>query len=339
MTVRCHNFKKTVEENKTFLVTTHLNPDGDAIGSLLGFGLAIKTLNKELCLAIADFFPKSYKTLPGSEFIQHASSIKFDEASFDVGVVLDCADLGRAGKDLETILTNNCSYLINIDHHISNKSFGSLNIIDIAASATGEIVFEILENTGIKITPEVATNLYTAIVSDTGSFQYQNTTPKSHRIAASLIEYGADQRLVQQILHESHSLANIRLLEKSLSTLSVHTSGLIAWMTVTQNFLLETGSKLEDCEGFINYPKSLFGVELAILFKEVNKNEVKVSFRSKNNVDVNKLAAYFGGGGHERASGCTIQGPLEKVQEMVIQKAVNLFARDYGRIRNHAWFD
>ncbi|MDH7576713.1 MAG: bifunctional oligoribonuclease/PAP phosphatase NrnA [Bacillota bacterium] len=310
-----------------FLITTHLNPDGDAVGSLLGLGLALKKLDKKVELISPHPLSESYQFLPGSELIQLPCNLK--KIHFEIAVVLDCTELNRTGKDLEDILKK-CKTVINIDHHISNTGFGSINVVDPGAAATGELVFEILVGMGVQITPDIATNLYFALVTDTGFFQYQNTTPRCHRTGASLLEYGATQRKIHQFLNENRSLTSIHLLGKSLGTLSVSESGLVAWMTVSQQFLREVGGKIEDCEGFINYPKSLAGVEVGILFKELENNEIKVGFRSKKFLDVNQLAACFGGGGHERAAGCTVRGHLKEVERKVIQATEQFLTRGGG---------
>ncbi len=316
-----------LRESGEFLITTHLNPDGDAVGSLLGLGLALKKLNKKVEMVSPHPLPGNYQFLPGSEFVQLPCNLK--KQVYDVGVVLDCTEINRAGKDLEKILRK-CKKIINIDHHISNTNFGNINVVDPAAAATGELVFKILTVMRVEITPDMATNLYFALATDTGSFQYQNTTPGCHRTAATLLELGAAQEKIQQFLNENRSLTSLRLLEKSLGTLSVSESGLTAWMTVSQKFLEEVGGKIEDCEGFIDYPKSLAGVEVGILFKELAENEIKVGFRSKNFLNVNQLAALFGGGGHERAAGCTIRGPLKEVERKVIQVTEAFLTRSRG---------
>ncbi len=175
----------------------------------------------------------------------------------------------------------------------------------------------------ISLSPEIATNLYVAIVTDTGSFQHRNTTERCHRNAASLLRLGADHARVYQSLYEERSLKSIRLLEKCLQTLSVTDDGSIAWMSVSQRHLLETGCTIEDCENLVDYPTSIKGVEIGILFKQISENEVRVSFRSKSYADVNALAALFGGGGHERAAGCTVQGSLKEVEKKVLTAAID----------------
>jgi phosphoesterase RecJ-like protein len=239
---------------------------------------------------------------------------------FAYGIVLDCASLDRAGKEMAGILEN-CDSLINIDHHISNTGFGAINIVDAGASATGEILYRIMDSLGIKISPDVATNLYAAIVTDTGSFQYQNATSRCHLAASMLLDLGANHRNVQQCLNEQKNLSSIRLLEKGLSTLTLEQDGRIAWMSLPRRFFEETGCNLDDSEDFVNYPKSIAGVEVGILFKEVDDGVIRIGLRSKNIADVNILAGRFGGGGHERAAGCTVRGTLQEVEALVVGAA------------------
>lgn len=312
-------------KGQEFLVTTHLNPDGDAVGSLLGLSLALQFLGKEVKLICPHPVPSIYQFLPGTEFVQSPKTL--EKKSFEVGIILDCTELERTGKDLVPVLKL-CKNLVNIDHHVSNKIFGTVNFVDPEAAATGELICEILETIKVPISPEVASNLYVALLTDTGSFQFTNTTPRSHRTAARLLEYGAAQEQIQQFIFEHRSLTSLNLLEKSLSTLSISKNRKVAWMTIPQKFFLDVGGKIEDCEGFINYPKSLAGVEVGILFKELDSNEIKVSFRSKNFVDVNRLATFFGGGGHERAAGCTIWGHLKEVESKVV-KITEIFLERY----------
>jgi phosphoesterase RecJ-like protein len=178
-----------------------------------------------------------------------------------------------------------------------------------------------MSDLGIGISPEVATNLYTAIVTDSGSFRHENTTPRCHLVASMLLELGADHSKVQQCLNEQKTLSGIRLLEKGLSTLSIEQGGKIAWMSLPRYFFEETGCTLEDSDDFINYPKSIAGIEVGILFKEIEDDEIRVGFRSKGFADVNLLAGSFGGGGHERAAGCTIRGTLPDVVALVVEAA------------------
>lgn len=302
-------------KNDNFVLTTHLNPDGDAIGSLLGLGLALLNAGKNVVMVMPHPVPVTFQFMPGAQQVERVNP----DARFDVGIALDCTDLTRAGEDVQQVFQK-AGNLINIDHHISNQYFGDINVVDPQAAATGEIICDILVNARIPVTADIATNLYAAIVTDTGSFQHQNTTAKSLRTAAFLLDCGAAHRIVQQYIYEQRSLESLRLLARGLESLSLSEDGTVAWVTISQDLLFASGAAVEDSDGLVDYVKSLKGVEVGVLFKEVNAGETKVSFRSKNHLDVNRLAAHFGGGGHERAAGCTVNGRIEDVERLVISK-------------------
>jgi phosphoesterase RecJ-like protein len=331
----------------SFVIASHIHPDGDAIGSILGLGLALRGLGREVVILSAHPVPHLYSFLPGSELVKPAADVLRQLVSaandpqsgcqdagqetaapaaapaslkakrFHCAVLLDCAGLDRVGKEI-TGIVDHCETLVNIDHHISNTRFGAINIVDAEASATGEIIYQILTSLRMGISAQAATNLYAAIASDTGYFQYQNTTSKCHLITSMLLDLGADHHRVHHYLNEHRTLPGIRLLEKGLSTLTLEHDGQIAWMALPRHLYAETGARLEDSDDFINYPKSIAGVEIGILFKEIDDHEVRVGFRSKSFADVNLLAARFDGGGHERASGCTVRGTLAEVEALVI---------------------
>jgi phosphoesterase RecJ-like protein len=311
----------------SFVITTHIHPDGDAAGSAIGLCLALRDMNRDAAIVLAQPLLPSYLFLPGSGLVMAAAGgagepglAQLQGRGFAYGIVLDCTSLDRAGQEMAGLLAS-CDSLINIDHHISNTGFGAINIVDAEASATGEILLRILDSLDIQISPDVATNLYTAIVTDTGSFQYQNATSRCHLAASRLLDLGADHCNVQQCLNEQKNLSSLRLLEKGLSTLTLEQDGRIAWMSLPKRYFEETGCGLDESEGFVNYPKSVAGVEVGILFKEIDAGVVRVGLRSKNVADVNVLAGRFGGGGHERAAGCTVMGTLQEVEALVVGAA------------------
>lgn len=310
-----------------YILTTHLNPDGDALGSLTGLGLALSKTGKNVVMIMPHPIPATFQFMPGVRQIKKEVDLL---AGFDMAIAVDCTDLNRVGERVRDVFLHT-EHIANIDHHISNRFFGNINIVDPQAAATGEIISDILQKSKISITPDIATNLYTALVTDTGSFRQQNTTAKSLRTAAFLLDCGAHYRVIQQNLYEQRSLESLRLLVSGLESLSLNESGTIAWMTITQKSLLDSGAAVEDSDGMIDYVKSLKGVEVGILFKEADNGEIKVSFRSKNYLDVNQLASYFEGGGHERAAGCTISGEIKEVEHLVIQKTEEkLYDKYYG---------
>jgi phosphoesterase RecJ-like protein len=315
-----------IKTKQTFVLTTHIHADGDALGSLLGLGLALLNNGKNVVMVLAEPVPEGYRFLPGAEKIEivHDNIIDY----FDVGIALDCTEPSRAG-DAEHALKK-ANFIINIDHHISNQYFGQINLVNSEASATAEIICNLLVKAGISITSEIATNLYTAIITDTGSFRHQNTSANCLRTSAYLLDCGAAHNFIQHNLYEQRSINSLRLLVMGLQTLSLSENGLIAWMTITQDMIAE----VDDSDGLIDYAKSLKGVEVGILFKELKSGEIKVSFRSKSYVDVNQLAAHFGGGGHERAAGCSVRGNIKEVEQLVISQTEEHLARVSGGLQD-----
>lgn len=313
-------------QGDNFFLASHHNPDGDAVGSLLGLGLALKGLGKRVNVLFEEGLPRLFNFLPGTELVRGIEELP--EISHGIAVVLDCTSLERTGEVIGERL-GCCRTMINIDHHVSNTGFGDFVMVDPGAAATGEIVFELLQEMGVVVTPQVATDLYVALVTDTGSFQHLNTTARCHANAAKLLDCGADHSLAYRYLYEEKPLKSIRLLKKCLETLAVSPSGKIAWMSVLQEHLKETGCSLEDSEDLVGYPKSIQGVEVGLLFKEA-EDEIRVSFRSKALWDVNLIASHFGGGGHKRAAGCTIKGSLEEARRQVLDYCEGFMAARAG---------
>jgi phosphoesterase RecJ-like protein len=235
-------------------------------------------------------------------------------------VMVDSTDMERAGEGFSQ-WREKTRMVINIDHHVSNTRFGHLNLVDSRAAATAELVYAVLERMPVTITPAIATCLYTALATDTGSFQYENCTATTMRLAARLMELGADLSLIREYLWDRKPLASIRLLAAVLPTLTLAYDGRVAWLTVSRAALEAAGARPEHAEGLVNYPRSIAGVEVGLLFRELPGGLVKVSLRSKKIVDVNAVAARFGGGGHRRAAGCTVKGDLDTIVAMVVASA------------------
>ncbi|KUK10528.1 MAG: Phosphoesterase RecJ domain protein [Clostridia bacterium 41_269] len=307
------NFIKKAD--KELAVVSHTNPDGDAIGSTLALGLALENLGYNIQLINQDNIPRIYSFLPGSDLIRTSFLYIPDTIIF-----LDCSDITRAGA-ISGVISGLNKNIINIDHHISNTFFGTLNYVDTKAGATGEIVYNLIKLLDCPINIEIATCLYTAIVTDTGSFQFENTTEQTHTIAADLISKGINLATIRRFLWESIPLKSVKLQRKLLDTLEVDETKKIAWVVLPYEIYKKYGSSFEHIEGFVNFPKSIEGVEIGLFFKEIEPNKVKVGFRSKSKVDVNKLAQKFGGGGHKRAAGCILEAPLEEVIRQVVREA------------------
>jgi phosphoesterase RecJ-like protein len=292
---------------------SHVSPDGDCLGSMLALGLALESLGKKVSYYNAGPIPGNLKFLPHADLISSCLPDKLPKML----IFIDCAEVERVnGLPVKKQLAGKT--VINIDHHVSNDFFGTINWIDPTAAATGEMVYTLIRKLGIMITEKIAINLYTAIITDTGRFSFSNTTAKSFRVAAELVRTGIDLVAINNILFEQKSLAQTRLLQKALANLELYRGGEIAVILLSQKDFNETEAEENLSEGLVNYARNIEGVEAAALLKEVGRQEIKVSFRSNTWLDVNKVASQFGGGGHIRASGCTIDLPLSEAKTAVI---------------------
>lgn len=295
------------------LLVLHVRPDGDSLGSSLAMARCLGAMGKAVHVTCADPLPANLAFLDPTGICQPPDRL---EGPFDVALFLDCADLERCGAARS--LVSQAKTLVNVDHHPSNRRFGDVNYIEARAAACGEIVFALLSELGATIDSGVATALYTALVTDTGSFRFANTTSHTLCLAARLVELGADADQVGREVWSSRSLASLRLLEAALHTLALDAGGRIAWMSVTPAMLRQAGASAEDGEGLVDYPRALRGVEVALLFSLETAGYVRVNLRSGHLVDASLLAGAFGGGGHARAAGCTVRGSLRAVRERVL---------------------
>lgn len=299
----------------------HVMPDGDSLGSVLALGLGLQLLGKEITIVSFDPIPELYNFLPG---IKKVIVGNVPEGDYDLLIVVDCSVPERLGASMVPLLERGLTVAV-IDHHVNDNPFGHYNYVEPKAAATGEIIMDLLDLLQVELNLDIAINLYTAIVTDTGSFRYENTTPETHRKVSSLIQYGVPvSRMSNQIFGEQ-PLVSLKLLEAALSTLEISDCGNVAWMSIPQKTIQSVGAEDQHIEGLINYPRKIKGVDLAIVFRELNQGRIKVSFRSKYLVDVNVLAKKFGGGGHVRASGCTVDGQLLEVRDAVLEEAKKLF--------------
>src|SRR5947209_4035192 len=297
-----------VEQRRKFVLTSHARPDGDAIGSLLALSGILQTMGKSAEIVMSDNVPVIYKPLPFSDTIVHASHVN---GKYEAAIILECDSVQRTRiQGLEQ------HFLINIDHHHSSKPFAHVNWIDPGACATAEMIFRLGTAAGVQITPEIATCLYTAVLTDTGSFCYSPTNAHTFELARKLVEHGADPPRIAQNIYFSNPTSKMRLLGAALSTL--HREGPVTWMTVTREDMDRCGALEEDCEGLVNYALGIAGVEVAMFFRETTDHRVRVSIRSKGAVDVSTVAQAFGGGGHECASGFSVEGPIATAIERVV---------------------
>lgn len=315
---RTEILRKIAEELRSgyrFLISTHVNPEGDAIGSVLALGLALKDLGKKVLVLTQDPIPPVLTFLPGAEEILHQAP---ENGGFDVAFALDCGDKTRLGVEFARV--KGIGKIINIDHHVSNSYFGDINLVDPRASSTAEIIFDLLRTIPVVLTPAVAENIYVGILTDTGSFHYSNTSPKTFAVARSCLRAGVEPWKVAEKVYETQPLARLRLLPLVLATLEVDGDGRVPYVVVTQKMMEESEASVALTEDFINFPRSLEGSEVALLFRELSPEKYRVSLRSRGSVDVSRIAAEFEGGGHPQAAGCTVEGSLSKVKAKVLDR-------------------
>jgi bifunctional oligoribonuclease and PAP phosphatase NrnA len=305
------------KKNKSFLVTSHQNMEGDAIGSMLAIAELLKAAGKKISLLPPESMPAAYKFLPHAARVKTNRNIR--KIKYDAACLVDCTDLDRLGRVKKAIRLD--KPIINIDHHISNTNFGSVNWVAPDMSCSGEQVYWLFKKMGLPINKISALYIYIAILTDTGSFRYSNTTAKTHEIVAELISSGINPADVYRRIYEETSKSSLSLLSSALSTLGTTSDGRIAWIRITRSMLKNYSSSLDDTQDFVNFPRSIKDVKVSIAFKEAEKGVIKVSFRSNDGFDVNKLARYFGGGGHAAASGCTLKGSIGDIEKAVLAKA------------------
>jgi bifunctional oligoribonuclease and PAP phosphatase NrnA len=300
---------QSFRSTRRFLITSHARPDGDAVGSALALAEVLEQLGCETRIVLSDPAPYIYRSLPGVEKIIVSTTAGEDDTPV---IILECDSTERTGlKDL------NNRFLINIDHHASGRQYGSLNWIDEHASAVAEMVYRIAVAAKVKITPSMATCLYAAILSDTGSFTYPGTTAVTFEVAHQLAAHGASPSQIARNLYFTNPESKIRLLAVALSNMKC--DGAVAWSWVTDSEMEKAGASAEDCEGVVNYLIGIAGVESAVFLREVSPTgDFRLSIRSKGKVDVAQVAESFGGGGHRSASGCTLEGPLDAATERIL---------------------
>ena len=308
-----------LKANTRFLVASHESPDGDAVASTLALANALREQGKEVVAFNRDGVPGDYRFLPGWE--QVVTDVAPDQC-FDVGLVLDAGELKRAGSWIRGA----CRVLVNVDHHPHSEDFGDLYWVDPGASATGVLVYRLLLAAGWPISREVATCLYTTVLSDTGSFRYSNADPEAFRVAGEMVALGVDPWQIASGLYESQEEVRLRLLALALPTLDVAPCGTFAAITVTSEMFAATGATAEHTDRFINYPRSVRGVEVAIFFRQLDVNRFKVGFRSKGKIDVGALSREFGGGGHHNAAGAVVEGDFRTVRDLVFSRLGELLA-------------
>jgi phosphoesterase RecJ-like protein len=308
----CRRICEALLRYRRIVITSHMRPDGDSIGSSLALAWALRELGTDARVVHHDGPTVQLADLPGVADVEVSDTIP---DGTEAVVVLECGDLGRTGLTGFEGLP-----IINIDHHPGNSGYGDVQWFDGTAAACGEMVFEIITELGVPLTENMATQLFVAVVTDTGSFRYPGVSPRTFSISARLLEAGADPVSIARKLFDSHTLGRLRLQGAVLQTLEVHAGGRLAVLTLTDATLNATGGAAEETDGLINLPLSVKAIQAAVFFKQAEDGYWRVSLRSKGNIDVGRVARGFGGGGHKNASGCTLAGPLSAVREKVLER-------------------
>jgi bifunctional oligoribonuclease and PAP phosphatase NrnA len=305
---------EVLQSAETVVILTHVRPDGDAIGSQLAMALALQKLGKTVTAWNEDGLPESFAFLTGSELITKPPDTPRE---FDIVLALDTAARDRLGSGIKAVQA--CKAIVNIDHHASNPGYGDLNYIDVRAPATGQIIYELLQDQKLPFFSEIADALFVAISTDTGSFRYQNTTARTFEIAGKLVEAGVDLATISNRVYESYPKRRILLLGQLLNQATFHANDRIATFSLTEETKARLAIDPADIDGLIDVIRSIDTVVVAIFFEELADQRVRISVRSKDlRVDANRICSRWGGGGHQLAAGARIRGTLEEVRTKVI---------------------
>lgn len=324
----------SIKGSDNFLVATHVNPDGDALGSCIAFGMAIEKMGKKVTLLDKHGVPEHYRFLPGYEKFYTYESLEGagrKVSDFSVLILLDCNDPERIGlekkqqhpvaEDLKRVLASGMPTLV-IDHHETEKAFGDIKWVEPKAAATGLLVFYMIKALDVVITAEIAINLYAAIVVDTGNFRYENATSEVFRVGAELIDCGARPSKIYQSLYESWTENRFKLYLRMIESLEIEDD--IAFSVITKKMFEDTSTTADDTENFVSFPRIMTKINVSVMLRETGKDEYKVSLRSKNAVNVARIAELFEGGGHKNAAGCSIRANLADAKKIILEKIKSL---------------
>lgn len=297
-----------LRKGERFLVCSHSRPDGDAVGSMLAMGMLLEQMGKRADLVTADRVPSIYRGLPGAESIHHALRV---HGPYDAVILLECDGLERAKlRGLEGF------FLINIDHHLSGRPYAHLNWIDFGAASVGELVYRVVKAAGVTLTREMATCLYTTVLTDTGGFTYGSVGESTFALAREFVLAGADPIAIARDVCYSATTSKVLLLGAALHNLK--RDGRIAWLSITHDDMVRTCAVEEDCEGIVNVALGIVGVEVAVFLRELPEKNIRLSLRSKGKINVAEIAERLGGGGHGNAAGCTLEGPLRDATDQIL---------------------
>jgi bifunctional oligoribonuclease and PAP phosphatase NrnA len=311
-TVEIQRIVEAIQRRERFVISSHSRPDGDSIGSQLAMAYALRALGKHVRIVNKDPAPGPLMAFPGVAGIEIADRVT---GEFDAAIIMECGDLARTGvSGLERF------FLINIDHHPGNTEYGQINWFDPSASACGEMVFDLVKALGAPLTLEVATHVYLAILTDTGSFHYSGISARTFEICKQTLEAGVDAVEIARNVYDSNNMGRLKLFGSVLSAMQIDKSGRIAIVYLDHEMAREAGGTYEDTEGLINLPLTVKEILAVVFFKQLEGEEYRVSLRSKGDIDIGSLAKEFKGGGHKNAAGCTVNGPIDALQKTFIEK-------------------
>ena len=305
-----------IRSKQRFVVSSHARPDGDAIGSGLAMAYALRAMGKHAVVISADAPAPPLMQFPGVPDIIIADRV---EGDFDAAIIMECSDLARTG-----VAGLDRSMVINIDHHPGNSAYGQLNWFDATAAACGEMVLDLVLALGVRLTPEIATHVYLAILTDTGSFHFSNITPSTFERCRLLLEAGVDPVLVARNVYDSNSMSRLRLFGAVLGAMDVDPSGRVAVLYLDHAMTAAAGGTYDDTEGLINQPLTVKEIQAVVFFKQNEGDDYRVSMRSKGNVDIGSIAKTYGGGGHKNAAGCSASGAIATLKQVFVDRIVDV---------------
>jgi phosphoesterase RecJ-like protein len=303
---------EAIHARQRFVISSHSRPDGDSIGSSMAMAYALRALGKEARVVHSDPAPGPLMQFPGVREIQVVPQV---DGEYDAAIIMECSDLGRTG-----VAGLDRFFIINIDHHPGNTGFGHLNWFDQSAAACGEMVFDLVKALGVPLTPEIATHIYLAILTDTGSFHYSSISPRTFEICKETLEAGVDPVLVARNVYDSNNMGRLKLFGAVLSAMQIDPTGRVAIVYLDHEMARAAGGTYEDTEGLINLPLTVKEILAIVFFKQIEGDEYRVSMRSKGDIDIGAIAKGFGGGGHRNAAGCTVTGAIDTLQRIFIEK-------------------
>jgi phosphoesterase RecJ-like protein len=309
-----------IEKKNNFAITTHVRPDGDGVGSSLGLCWLLRSLGKTAEVIVSDGVPVSYQSLPGADQIRKVTEV---DNTYDAIFVIECSDIDRPG-----IAGLRDQFTVNIDHHATSDHFGTVNWIDATASAVGEMIYNLCKAIGGRVTKEIAECVYMALVTDTGSFHFPNTTDRTLKVASELVKAGVKPAQISEAVYNSYPWSRIELMRQVLNTVKRDPSGKVAWMRQTLEMRVNAGMVDGDNNGFVNIPLAAKEVVAAIYMRETAPNYFRVSLRSKGEINVAKVAEKFGGGGHKNAAGLRVEGDWDEKEKEIVAEVIK--AVKYG---------